>query len=86
MHKVAILGAVGGIGQPMALLLKKSLFVAELSLYDVANASGIAADIGHIDTRPKVAGFTGPESLKSALDGANLVLIPAGVPRKPGNS
>ena len=29
-------------------------------------------------------GFTGPENLGKALEGADLVVIPAGVPRKPG--
>ena len=64
--------------------MKQSMFVSEISLYDINNAAGIAADLSHIETRPKVAGFTGPETLKAALDGANVVLIPAGVPRKPG--
>ena len=34
--KVAVVGAAGGIGQPLSLLLKLSPFVTELSLYDVA--------------------------------------------------
>lgn len=29
-------------------------------------------------------GFVGPENLGKALEGADLVVIPAGVPRKPG--
>ena len=33
---------------------------------------------------PQVQGFTGAENLKGALEGADLVIIPAGVPRKPG--
>lgn len=49
-----------------------------------ANAQGVAADLSHINTTAEVSGHTGPESLKNALDGAELVLIPAGVPRKPG--
>ena len=32
----------------------------------------------------QVKGFTGPEQLAQALQGAELVVIPAGVPRKPG--
>ncbi|KAM3185555.1 hypothetical protein ACTXT7_006114 [Hymenolepis weldensis] len=76
--------ANGGIGQPLALLMKKSLFVTELSLYDITNVAGVAADLSHIETRPKVIGYTGPENLKAALDGVKMVLIAAGVPRKPG--
>ena len=64
--------------------MKQCMFVSEISLYDTANTAGIAADLNHIETRPKVAGFTVPETLKAALDGVNVVLIPAGVPRKPG--
>lgn len=32
----------------------------------------------------QAVGFTGPENLGKALEGADLVVIPAGVPRKPG--
>lgn len=34
--------------------------------------------------RLQVSGHTGPEALGDALKGAELVIIPAGVPRKPG--
>src|SRR4051812_44514648 len=36
-RKVAVLGAAGGIGQPLSLLLKMNKFVTELALYDVFN-------------------------------------------------
>jgi hypothetical protein len=35
--KVGVVGAGGGIGQPLSLLLKLSPFVTELSLFDVAD-------------------------------------------------
>lgn len=79
------MGASGGIGQPLALLMKQSTFVSEIALYDIANAAGVAADLSHIETRPTVSGHTGPESLKAALTNSKVVLIPAGVPRKPGS-
>ena len=46
---------------------------------------GVAADVGHINTKSLVKGYS-PEKngLKEALTGAEMVLIPAGVPRKPG--
>lgn len=46
----------------------------------------MAADIGHINTKSVVTGYhPGEEAgLESALKGAEIVLIPAGVPRKPG--
>ncbi len=33
---------------------------------------------------PQVEGFIGDEELGASLEGADLVVIPAGVPRKPG--
>jgi malate dehydrogenase len=82
--KVAILGAAGGIGQPLSLLLKNNTHISQLSLYDVANTNGVAADISHISTAVKVFAYTGPEQLGEALSNTKLVVIPAGVPRKPG--
>lgn len=32
----------------------------------------------------QVEGFTGPGELAAALKGVDLVIIPAGIPRKPG--
>ncbi|KAF3937415.1 hypothetical protein ABW19_dt0207574 [Dactylella cylindrospora] len=86
-YKVAVLGAAGGIGQPLSLLLKLSPRVTELALYDVRGAPGVAADISHVNTNSVVKGYTPtPENLAEALKGAEVVLIPAGVPRKPGMS
>jgi malate dehydrogenase len=83
--KVAVLGAAGGIGQALSLLLKTQLPAGcELSLYDVAPVvPGVAVDLSHIPTDVKVKGF-GKDDLGAALSGADIVLIPAGVPRKPG--
>jgi malate dehydrogenase len=33
--KAVVVGAAGGIGQPLSLLLKQSTLVKELALYDV---------------------------------------------------
>lgn len=83
LSRVAVLGASGGIGQPLCLLLKTSPLVSALSCYDVRGAPGVAADLSHICSPAKVTGHT-KEDINKALDGADLVLIPAGVPRKPG--
>jgi malate dehydrogenase len=40
MVKVAVLGAAGGIGQPLSLLLKANVLVSELALYDIVNTPG----------------------------------------------
>eukprot|EP00878_Enallax_costatus_P042544 GHUV01049939.1.p1 GENE.GHUV01049939.1~~GHUV01049939.1.p1 ORF type:complete len:302 (+),score=91.96 GHUV01049939.1:115-1020(+) len=82
--KVAVLGAAGGIGQPLSLLLKSSNLIGELSLYDVANTAGVACDLSHISTAVRVKAYTGPNQLQDTLRGCQLVVIPAGVPRKPG--
>ncbi|PSN70843.1 malate dehydrogenase [Corynespora cassiicola Philippines] len=83
--KVTVLGAAGGIGQPLSLLLKLNPRVSQLSLYDIRLAPGVAADIGHINTKSEVRGHDAtPSGLAEALKGAEIVVIPAGVPRKPG--
>lgn len=48
--KVAVLGAAGGIGQPLALLMKMNPLVSVLHLYDVVNSPGVTADVSHMDT------------------------------------
>ncbi|KAG9492690.1 hypothetical protein GDO78_000927 [Eleutherodactylus coqui] len=82
--RVAVLGASGGIGQPLSLLLKNSPLISNLALYDIANTPGVAADLSHIETRAKVTGYIGAEQLPESLKDADVVVIPAGVPRKPG--
>ncbi|KAI9890761.1 MAG: Malate dehydrogenase, cytoplasmic [Vezdaea aestivalis] len=83
--KVTVLGASGGIGQPLSLLLKLNPRVSELSLYDIRGGPGVAADISHINTKSKVTGHDAtPSGLRDALAKTEIVLIPAGVPRKPG--
>jgi len=83
--KVCVLGAAGGIGQPLSLLLKLQLPAgSELSLYDVAPFTpGVAVDLSHIPTDVAVRGFVG-DDLEAAMADADIVVIPAGVPRKPG--
>ncbi len=91
--KVAVLGAAGGIGQPLAMLCKLSPNIQTVACYDVVNTPGVAADLSHIPTTTQVTGAnpggatwppTDNSGLKEALTGADVVIIPAGVPRKPG--
>lgn len=90
--KVSVLGAAGGIGQPLSLLLKLNPYIQTLSLYDMVNIDGVAADLAHIDTNTKVV-FHMPkeedksdkqQQLKEAIVDSDFIIIPAGVPRKPG--
>jgi len=83
--KVTVLGAAGGIGQPLSLLLKTNpRGFNHLALYDIVNAPGVAADLSHIPTAVTVTGFVGDEQLADALKGTHIAVVPAGVPRKPG--
>jgi len=92
--KVAILGASGGIGQPLSLLCKLNPQIDELSLYDLVNTPGVAADLSHIPSHAKVFGINASKNtppgenkkLQKALQNATLVVILSGVPRKPGMS
>jgi len=83
--KVTVLGAAGGIGQALSLLLKLNLPAGtDLALYDLAPVTpGVAVDLSHIPTAVKVTGY-GKDDLHTALAGADVVMIPAGMPRKPG--
>jgi len=91
--KVAVLGAAGGIGQPLSLLCKLSEHIDELSCYDIVGTPGVAADLSHIPTKSGIIGaLPSPvswppkhnEGLAEVLTNADIVVIPAGVPRKPG--
>jgi len=94
MVKAAVLGASGGIGQPLSLLCKISPLIDELTLFDVVNTPGVAADLSHISSVAKITGhvaakgdFAGKtqeteDAKKAALTGVDIAIIPAGVPRK----
>jgi len=83
--KVAVIGAGGGIGQPLSLLLKQHPLIKQLSLYDISPViHGVTADLSHCDSNSKVEGHQ--ESLAAALKDADVVVMPAGVPRKPGQT
>ena len=52
--KVCVLGAAGGIGQPLSLLLKLSPHIDELSCYDIVGTPGVAADLSHVSSFPSM--------------------------------
>jgi len=92
MVKVTICGAAGGIGQPLSLLLKQELpSGSSLALYDVVRPIlGVGEDLSHICTNVHLSIHLGDMNnpnnaeVDKALQGTDLVIIPAGVPRKPG--
>ena len=65
------------------MLLKCSALIDDLALYDIVNSPGVAADLSHINTKSEVAGYLPPnDGMAKALKGADIAVIPAGVPRK----
>merc|ERR1711904_761778 len=84
----------GGIGQPLCLLMAMNENVKELCVYDLdiamVPAAGVAADLSHLEKRVKVSSYTlskddkPVDKLQECLTGCDLVLVPAGLPRKPG--
>lgn len=92
--KVCVCGGAGGIGQPLSLLMAQDNNVGELCVFDLSVAmvppAGVAADLNHIEKKAAVKGYVMEvggkpiDNLKECLTGCDLVLVPAGMPRKPG--
>jgi len=87
VNKIAIIGA-GRVGESTAQILAKEELCRELVLLDIHEGmpQGVALDIQEsasllrFDTR--VTGATDP----SAIAGADIIIVTAGIPRKPGMS
>ncbi|KAL3895626.1 MAG: hypothetical protein SGCHY_004584, partial [Lobulomycetales sp.] len=60
--------------------MKLNPSVSRLALFDIVNTPGVAADLSHINTPAKVSGHKGDAELGAALEGSDVVIIPAGVP------
>jgi len=94
--KVVVCGGAGGIGQPLAMLMTMNPNVAEVVVYDLTisaiPAAGVAADLSHLDKKAAVTSSVKSleekaiDVLGDAFAGASLVLVPAGLPRKPGQT
>jgi len=94
--KVCVCGGAGGIGQPLSMLMALDPNVAELCVFDLSVAmvppAGVAADLGHLERKSKVKGYMMElgakpvDNLEECLTGCHLVLVPAGMPRKPGQT
>jgi len=93
--KVCVVGGAGGIGQPLSLLMASCPLVKELSIIDLnvamVPAEGVKADLSHIEGKCRVTATVltlnedkAIDKAADALRGCHLVLVPAGVPRKPG--
>merc|ERR1712137_269953 len=92
--KVCVCGGAGGIGQPLCMLMASNPHVSELSVFDLTiamvPAEGVATDLSHLEKKCKVKGYAldkddkPADKLEECLTGCSLVLVPAGLPRKPG--
>lgn len=92
--KVTVCGGAGGIGQPLSLLMAMDPHVKELNVFDLNVAmvppEGVATDLSHLNKNSSVKGYVMTvgekpiDHLKECLTGCHLVLVPAGMPRKPG--
>ncbi len=57
VSKITVVGAAGGIGQPLSAMLKLNVAPDVLALYDVSPAApGVAADVSHVPTKGQVIG------------------------------
>eukprot|EP00501_MAST-03F_sp_TOSAG23-6_P001088 GSMAST32.ASY1.ANO1.1131.1 assembled CDS len=72
--KVCVVGGGGGIDQN----------VSHVSVFDMVGAPGVGADLSHIDTPASASDEFQAAAFNEALQGCDVVVIPAGVPRKPG--
>lgn len=87
IEKVAIIGA-GRVGETAAQILAEQEICREIVLIDIKEDApqGVALDIFQtapfFDFDTRVTGSNQPE----AMEGADLVMITAGIPRKPGMS
>jgi len=93
--KVCVVGGAGGIGQPLSLFVASHALVKELSIVDLnisaVPVDGVAADLAHVEGPTKITSTAlnlgedkAIDKAGDALSGCNVVLVPAGMPRKPG--
>lgn len=82
--RVAIVG-LGGVGKSLAHLLKTYPGgLTELRLCNRSDPEGIVEELNHIPTKLPIRGFKGIDRLPLGLQNADLVILTAGVARKPG--
>ena len=82
--RVAVVGAAGGIGQPLSVLLKLCPLVGDLGLVDVVGTVGIAADLSHINTSGAVSGHEEASATPEPMRDADILVVLAGRAQKPG--
>ncbi|KAK9505521.1 hypothetical protein O3M35_009559 [Rhynocoris fuscipes] len=84
--KIALLGAMGSVGQATALMMKQSCWFEEVALYDIVSTKGLALELNHIDTNTVATAHEGSNGIKNALTATDIVMITAGAPKKSDGS
>ncbi|WP_316677819.1 malate dehydrogenase [uncultured Tolumonas sp.] len=83
--KISIIGAAGGIGQATALLMSLNFNNVELSLFDIDDSvHGVGLDLSHIPSSVRVNTYSGYKNINDAISESDIIVITAGITRKPG--
>ncbi|KAJ8725120.1 hypothetical protein PYW07_016078 [Mythimna separata] len=86
-YQVTVAGGASEIGQTLSLLLRSEPGITKLVVHDTRlDTPGVVMDLSHIPTDNRIQGYTGEDSLETALKDANIVIGAGGVIRKPGIS
>ncbi|XP_061395872.1 malate dehydrogenase, mitochondrial-like [Musca vetustissima] len=81
--KISIIGANGGVGRSLAQQLKQNNRFSEICLYDISCTKGLVTDLSHINTIPKVTGYSGAENLHEALRCCDILVLTGGQSHTP---
>ena len=86
---MCVSGGAGDIGQPMSMLMTMNPLMKKVGIQNVTMTERIHADLSHLEC--PTTGSVSPlichslrDQLEEILTECQLVLIPAGMPRKPG--
>lgn len=84
-YQVTVVGGASEIGQTLCLLLRTEPGISKLVVHDTrGHTPGVILDLTHVPTETGILGYTGEDSLETALKHANIVLGVGGLVRKPG--
>jgi malate dehydrogenase len=87
MNKITIVGA-GRVGESTALFLAREDLVKEITLIDVSEGTAVGAALDIQESAPLIGFDTclSGSADPAAMAGSDIVIITAGIPRKPGMS
>lgn len=84
-YKVTVVGGASDIGQSLCLLLRSEPTISKLVVHDNrGQTAGVVLDLSHVPTETGIQGYTGEDTLGTALKNADIVIATGGLIRKPG--